>query len=74
MNKKKLCAALLAMSFVFGTGASMNVEAATRAEIAQISVKKNGSDFKYWNQDSASFKALTNYVKDVTNKKSPNYI
>ena len=75
MKKGKLCAALLAMSIAIG-GASfqMDAEAATRAEIGQISVNQKGSNFQYWNKDAASYKALTNYVKTVTNKKSADYI
>ena len=49
MKKGKLCAALLAMSIAIG-GASfqMDAEAATRAEIGQISVNQKGSNFQYW--------------------------
>lgn len=75
LKKGKLCAALLAMSIAIG-GASfqMDAEAATRAEIGQISVNQKGSNFQYWDKDAASYKALTNYVKTVTNKKSADYI
>ena len=74
MKMKKLCAALLAMSFAVGVGTGMDVQAASRSEIGEIQVNAKGSNFQYWNQDSASFQALTNYVKDVTNKKSANFI
>ena len=74
MKMKKLCAALLAMSFAVGVGTGMDVQAASRSEIGEIQVNAKGSNFQYWNKDSASFQALTNYVKDVTNKKSPNFI
>ena len=75
MKGKKFCAALLtaALGFGFMTGAS-STEAATRAELAQISVSRNGSDFKYWNKDAFSFRALTRYVEDVTDPESRNYI
>ena len=70
-KKKLLIGALSAMvccSFVYGA------EAASRAEISQIAVNQMGSNFKYWNKDAASYQALTNYVKDITNKNSKNYI
>lgn len=63
-----LLAAVLSCSFAFAT------EAATRNEIAQVTVNKKGSDFRYWNKDAASYQALTSYVRDVTNKKSANFI
>jgi phosphoglycolate phosphatase-like HAD superfamily hydrolase len=75
MMVKKLCTAVLAAAlgfgFMAGTPAS---EAATREEIAAISVNKKGSNFKYWNKDSAPYKALTSYVKEVTNKDSKYFI
>ena len=72
---KAAVAGLLAAVLGFGimTGAP-GAEAATRAELAQISVRKDGSDFKYWNKDAASFRTLTRYVKDVTDPASRNYI
>lgn len=75
MKNKKLCAALLAATFSFGFMADLPFsDAATRAEIAQISVNKKGSNFKYWNKEAASYQALTAYMKDITNPKSENYI
>ena len=77
MKNKKLCAALMAAAFGFGFGFAAEMpltDAATRAEIAQISVNKKGTDFKYWNKDAASYQALTAYMKDVTNPKSKNFI
>ena len=75
MKKNKLCAAVLAavLGFGFMAGAP-STEAATRAELAKISVSRNGSDFKYWNEDAFSFRALTRYVEDVTDPASRNYI
>ena len=75
MKAKKICTAILAATIGFGfmAGAPAS-EAATRAEIAAISVNKKGSNFKYWNKDSASYKALTSYVKEVTNKNGRNFI
>ena len=64
------CALSLAVSFSCVYGA----EAASRTEISQISVNKQGSNFKYWQKEAASYQALISYVKDVTNKKSANYI
>lgn len=61
---------------IFGSFGSFNiseVNAATRAEIAAVQVKKSGN-FKYWNKDSETLAALKSYVKDVTNKKSKNFI
>ena len=70
--RKKILAGLLAaaVSCTF----AYETEAVTRAEIAQITVNKKGSDFKYWNKDAASYKALTGYVKDITDKRSKNFI
>jgi guanylate kinase len=75
-TSKKLASALIALGLAFGAvGADMaTTEAASVSEIAQINVKKDGSNFQYWNQDSASFKALKAYVEDVTNPSSPNFI
>ena len=47
--------------------------AATRAELGAISVSKKGN-FKYWEKNSAAKAALVDYVKDVTNPKSANFI
>ncbi|MCR5758298.1 MAG: haloacid dehalogenase-like hydrolase [Selenomonas sp.] len=75
MRSKKLCAAVLAATLSLGImSASNTTEAATRAELAQISVNQKGTNFRYWNKDSASYQALTNYVKDITNPKSRNFI
>ena len=50
-----------------------STQAATRAELGAISVSKKGN-FKYWEKDSAAKAALIDYVKDVTNKASKNFI
>ena len=69
MYKKKLAACVLAATLGFGFMAEMPAsQAATRAELAQISVNKKGTNFKYWNKEAASYRALTAYIKDVTNK------
>ena len=72
ISKKKIlsCALAAAMSLSL----AWSSEAATRAELGQISVNRAGSNFKYWNKDAASYQALTNYVKDVTDAKSKNFI
>lgn len=75
MKNRKLCAALLAAAIGMGTAAWMpDAEAMSRAEIAQISVNNKGSNFKYWNKDAASYRALVGYVEDVTDRKSKNFV
>lgn len=71
MRKKILACAL---SFAVSFGCVYGTEAASRTEISQISVNKQGSNFKYWQKEAASYQALMSYVKDVTNKKSASYI
>ena len=73
MKKKILTsifAGLMALNIFGGVD---NVQAASRAEIAAINVK-SPSDFKYWTKNSAVKQQLVDYVKDVTNKKSKNFI
>ena len=75
MKGNKLCAAVLAAAI--GLGAALYApagEAATREELSKISVSRNGSDFRYWNEDAFSFRALTRYVEDVTDPGSSHYI
>ena len=72
LSKKKLLAFVLAAAVSFG--AICDVDAATRAEIGQITVNKRGSNFKCWNKDAASYQALTKYVKEITKKNSKSYI
>ena len=71
--KKKILAGILAGAMAFGVFGNFEAQAATRAEISAIQVKKSGN-FKYWNKDSETLAALKNYVKDITNKKSKNFI
>lgn len=69
---KKFCSVILLIALVLSfsvAGYAMSV-----ADIAKISVKADGSDFKYWNDDAQSLKALKAYVEDVTNPESPNFI
>lgn len=74
--KKSICAALVALGLTFGAvGADISAaDAAPVSQIQAINVKADGSNFKYWNEDSESFKALKAYVEDVTNPRSPNFI
>ncbi|MBO6203474.1 MAG: haloacid dehalogenase-like hydrolase [Selenomonas sp.] len=75
MRSKKLCAAILAATLGFGFMTSApSSEAATRAELARISVNQKGTNFQYWNKEAKSYQALISYVKDVTNPKSQNFI
>ena len=75
MKNRKLCAAVLAAVIGLGSGAwTSDTAAMSRAEIAQSSVDRKGSNFKYWNKDAASYQALVGYVKDVTDRKSKNFI
>lgn len=68
---KKLTAAVLAGIFAFGSFAIS--DAATREEISAIKVSKSGN-FKYWEKNSAAKEKLVSYMKDITNKKSKNFI
>ncbi|MBQ9487150.1 MAG: haloacid dehalogenase-like hydrolase [Selenomonadaceae bacterium] len=45
----------------------------SRAEISKINVTKP-AEFKYWAKNSVPQKKLVNYVRDVTNKRSKNFI
>ena len=69
--KKKFLAMLAAGMIAFGSFGA--VDAATRDEIAAIQVKK-AKDFKYWTKDSVAKQKLVEYVTDVTNKRSKNFI
>ena len=60
---------MMAFSVTFATQS----EAATRDEIAAIKVSKSGK-FNYWTQNSEAKQKLIEYVKDVTNKNSKNFI
>ena len=69
--KKKIFAALTAGLIAFG---SFGIgDAATRDEIAAIHVKRP-NDFKFWTKNSAAKQKLIEYVTDVTNKRSKNFI
>lgn len=44
------------------------------SEIADIAVNREGSNFKYWNENSPLLHELKEYVADVTNPQSRNFI
>ena len=71
MRFKKLFS--LALAGVFAFGFFSGTQAATREEISEVKVSKAGN-FKFWEKDSESAKKLVEYVKDVTNPKSKNFI
>ena len=71
MKLKKFICGMLA-GFIFSTAFSIT-QAMPRDEISNIRVSKSG-DFKYWKKDSGAKNKLIAYVKDVTNKKSKNFI
>ena len=69
--KKKFLAAIAAGLIALGSfGVS---DAATRDEISAIKVQK-AKDFKCWTKNSAAHKKLVDFVTDVTNKNSKNFI
>ena len=69
--KKKILAAITAGLIALGSfGIS---DAATREEIAAIHVEK-ASDFQFWNDDSPTKQKIVEFVEDVTNPFSENYI
>lgn len=69
--RKKILAAITAGLIAFSSFGV--VDAMPRDQIAKIQVKK-ATDFKYWTKNSVANKKLVEYVTDVTNKKSKNYI
>ena len=69
--KKKILAAIAAGLIALGSFSI--VDAMPRDQIAQIQVKK-AKDFKYWTKDAEPKQKLVEFVTDVTNKKSKNFI
>ena len=69
--RKKILAALTAGLIAFAPFTA--VDAMPRAEIAKIQVKKP-ADFKFWAKNSIARQKLVEYVKDVTDKRSKNFI
>lgn len=73
--KKNILSLAVATTLLFGAVANVETaQAASVDEIAAISVNKDGSNFKYWNENSPLLKELKAYVKDVTDEKSKNFI
>ena len=69
--KKKILAAIAAGLITLGSfGVS---DAASREEIAAINVQ-TASDFQFWNEDSPTKVKIIEFVEDVTNPYSKNYI
>ena len=71
--RKKLIASILAGMMTLGVAFTTQTQAATRYEIASIKVSKSGK-FNYWTEDSAAKAKLVEYVKEITNKGSKNFI
>ena len=72
MKFKKIAYAVLAGMISFGATAD-TTQAATREEVAAIKVEK-AADFQYWNDNSPVKKKIINFVEDVTNPASKNFI
>ena len=71
--KKRLKLCSLFVMLTLALSIAITAQAATRSELAAIHVSSAG-DFKYWTDNSPAKAALVNYVKDVTNQKSPDFI
>ena len=69
--KKKILSAILAGIFALGNFSIS--DAMSREDISAIKVSKSGN-FNYWEKNSPSKEKLLSYVKDVTDKKSKNFI
>lgn len=69
--RKKILAAVTAGLIAFAPFTA--VDAMPRDQIAQIQVKK-AKDFKFWTKNSVAHQKLVEFVTDVTNKKSKNFI
>ena len=69
--KKKILAAIAAGLIALGSFGVTN--AASRAEVAAINVQ-TADDFQYWNEDSPTKQKIIEFVEDVTNPYSANYI
>ncbi|MBQ7476874.1 MAG: haloacid dehalogenase-like hydrolase [Selenomonadaceae bacterium] len=73
MKKKILSAVFAGLMALNLFGNVDNAQAASREEISKISVGRS-ANFKYWTADSKTKKFLVDYVKDVTDKRSKNFI
>lgn len=69
--KKKILAAIAASLIALGSFNASN--AASREEVAAINVQ-TVSDFQFWNDDSPTKQKIIEFVEDVTNPYSANYI
>ena len=69
--RKKIVAAIAAGLIAFGSFGAVN--AATRAEVAAIHVQ-TAADFQFWNADSPTKQKIIEFVEDVTNPNSKNFI
>ena len=69
---RKKFASLLTAGLI-ALGSFCSVDAAPRDEIAKIHVQ-NAADFRYWNDNSPTKQKIIEFVEDVTNPNSPNYI
>ena len=69
--RKKICAAVTAGLIALSSFGVVN--AASRDEIAAIQVK-TAMDFQYWNENSPTKQKIIEFVEDVTNPYSQNYI
>ena len=69
--KKKILAAIAAGLIAFGSFNAVN--AASRDEIAAINVQ-TAADFQFWNENSPTKQKIIEFVEDVTNPYSENYI
>lgn len=69
--KKKLLSAIAAGLIAFGSFNATN--AASREEVAAINVQ-TAADFQFWNDNSPTKKKIIEFVEDVTNPASANYI
>lgn len=71
--KKKILAGILAGAMAFCNFGNFEAQAATREEVAAIYVQ-NAADFQYWNDNSPAKQKIIEFVEDVTNPNSANYI
>lgn len=72
--KKKILSGLLAGALAFGFwGSADYAQAASRAELAAISVS-TARDFKYWQPNSPTKAKLVKFVEEAVNPQSKNYI
>ncbi|MBR1645386.1 MAG: haloacid dehalogenase-like hydrolase [Selenomonadaceae bacterium] len=70
--RKKILSAIAAGLITLGSF-SISTQAASRAEIAAINVQ-TAADFQFWNYDSPTLQKITEFVEDVTNPNSENFI